>query len=76
MNKERRQRLQEAIGHLESASSIVEDVSMEEQLAHDNLPEQLQWTEKGEKMEEVISNLEEAVSLIDEATQIINDCEN
>ena len=61
---------------MESASGIVEDVTMEEQLAHDSLPEQLQWTERGEKMEEVISNLEEAVSLIDEATKIINDCEN
>ena len=76
MNKERRKKLQEAIGHLETASSIVEDVSMEEQFAHDNLPEQIQWTERGEKMEEVISNLEEAVSLIDEATQIVSTCEN
>ena len=72
MNEKRRKRLQEAIGHLEKASDIVQDCSMEEQEAYDNLPEVFQWNERGERMQEAVSTMEEAVSLIDEATRLVS----
>ena len=71
MNERRRKRLQEAIGHLEKASDIVQDCSMEEQEAYDNLPEVFQWNERGEKMQEAVSVMEEAVGLIDEAVGLV-----
>ena len=73
MNEKRRKRLREAVGHLEDALCIVQDVSLEEQLAHDNLPDVFQYGEQGERMEEVVSNLQEAESLIQEATQLVGE---
>ena len=72
MNDKRRKLLREALEHLELAAGLVMDVSMEEQMAHDNLPEQFQYNEQGEKMDEAIANLEEAGGLIDEASQLIS----
>ena len=73
MNEKRRKRLREAVGHLERASEIVQDCKDEEQEAHDGLPEPIQWSERGEKMEEAVSAMEEAISLIDEATEKVNE---
>jgi len=72
MNKQRRRDLRDALEQLERASAIVEMSADEEQSAHDNLPDELQWTERGERMEEVASELQEAVELIDQAVEIIN----
>ena len=70
MNKQRRQDLQAAIDHLEMASDLVQKSLDGEQMAFDNLPEQFQWDERGEAMEEAISCMEEAVGAIDEAIQV------
>lgn len=71
MNEKRRKSLREAIAHLERASSLVMDAGIAEQMAHDNLPDTLQYNERGERMEEVASTLEEAGGLIDEAIPLI-----
>lgn len=71
MNEKRRKCLRDALEHLETASGIVMDASLGEQMAYDNLPEEFQWSERGERMEAVASDLEEAGSLINEAIQII-----
>lgn len=73
MNEKRRKRLREAIGHLESASALVEQCATEEQTAYDALPEPIQWTERGEKMQSAVESMEEAVSLIDEATRLVDE---
>lgn len=73
MNEKRRKALREAVDHLDRASSIVQDCASDEQEAHDNLPETIQWTERGERMEEAISAMEEAVQLIDEASQLVSE---
>jgi hypothetical protein len=44
-------------------------IQEEEQMAFDSLPEDLQTSEKGEKMEEAVSQLEEAVSQIEDIVQ-------
>ena len=71
MNEKRRKSLREAIAHLQAASSIVMDAGIAEQMAHDNLPDTLQYNDRGERMEEVACNLEEAGGLIDEAIPLI-----
>lgn len=53
-------------GFIEAAKEGIEPLIEEEQEAYDNLTEGLQQAERGEKMQEGISDLESAVSSIDE----------
>ena len=66
MNAERRKRIEKAVGMIADARSILEDVTSDEQEAFDNMPESIQASERGEKMEEFIEILEEAVSALEE----------
>lgn len=59
MNKQRRASLKEAVELLERAKSIIEFVSEEEREAFDNLPEGIQYSERGEQMEEYADTLDE-----------------
>ena len=68
MNKERRKKLACVISKLQDNASILMAIQEEEQMAFDNLPEGLQTSEKGEKMEEAVSQLE-AVSQIEDIVQ-------
>lgn len=73
MNAKRRSELNRALGMLRSAHDIVETARDEEQYSYDNLPEQFQEGERGEAMEEAISNLEEAIDAIESAEQSITE---
>lgn len=59
MNKQRRASLKEAVELLEQAKSIIECVAEEEREAFDNLPEGIQYSERGEQMEEYADTLDE-----------------
>lgn len=54
------------------ASDIVSGCASDEQTAFDNLPESFQWTEDGERMEEVAADLEEAADLIMQSMEIVS----
>lgn len=82
MNKLRRKRIAVAIDNLEritnydlieSIKSEIEDILWEENDAYDNMPENLQYSIRGEESSEAIDNLQEAVDLLEEAIDIIND---
>lgn len=73
MNKQRRARLSEAHSLLGRAVSIVERAKDEEQDSFDNLPENLQSSERGEIMEEAIDELQTAIDSINDAMEHI-DC--
>lgn len=73
MNKQRRARLSEAHSLLGRAVSIVERAKDEEQDSFDNLPENLQSSERGELMEEAIDELQTAIDSISDAMEHI-DC--
>lgn len=80
MNKARRAELQTAINiilaaseELSKAKGILESARDEEQEYHDNLPENMQQGEKGEKAEAAVTELEAAVDKLD---TIINDLED
>jgi tetratricopeptide (TPR) repeat protein len=82
MNKSRRKRIAVAIDNLEritnydsieSIKSEIEDILWEEEDAYDNMPENLQYSIRGEESSEAIDNLQEAVDLLEEAIDIIND---
>ena len=58
MNADRRSRI-------EKAKVEIQDILDAEQSAFDNLPENFQQGEQGDKMQEVINSLEEAVSALE-----------
>jgi len=66
MNAQRRKRIQEALGLISEARIILEEALDGEQEAYDNMPESLQYSERGEGMADNISNLEEAIGSLEE----------
>ncbi len=67
MNNKRRDLLRLAISSLEQASEYISRALDQEQDCLDNMPENLQYSERYEKMENIISHLEESIESIDEA---------
>lgn len=65
MNKDRRKRIARAIDLINEAWEILEEVKDEEEEAYNNMPEGLQSSERGERMEQYIEILEEAVDNLD-----------
>jgi len=66
MNNDKRERIDKATALIEEARSIVEGVTQEESEAYENMPENLQYSERGELIQESINNLEYADSSFDE----------
>lgn len=67
MNKERRASLNKAIGLLQEAKDIVAQCRDEEQEFYDNMPENMQSGEKGEKATATADTLSEVDDLLDDA---------
>ena len=66
MNNRRREKLREAQTLLSTASNIVQNALDQEEDCFDNVPENLQDTDRTQKMEEAIESLEEAIEFISE----------
>ena len=73
MNKRRRERLNEAVQYLTKASSIVEGACDQEQDAMDNMPENLQDSDRHGSMESAVDALESASEKIDDAITLVRD---
>lgn len=73
MNKERRDRLSDVIASLEEAKDLLTDVQADEQEAFDNMPEGLQYSARGSKMQDFIDLMEEAGELIDDVCEFIDE---
>ena len=73
MNNQKRKELSKASALLEEAKGIIESVLEDEQDGFDNMTESLQQTERGQMMEEAISNMECAVDAVDEAISYVED---
>ena len=59
MNDLRRKRLKEAVELIEQSTAVIEEIKDEEQEALENLPENLQESERADNMQECIDSLEE-----------------
>lgn len=73
MNKARRKQLAEASALIAQEQGIIESVKDDEQEAHDNLPESIQYGEKGQQMEEYIDMLDEAYGQCDDLMSVIDE---
>ena len=73
MNARRRKELGRLNGEIEMIIADLEELRDQEQEAFDNLPESLQYSEKGEKMEEVINYLDDAIVSIEDTISNIQE---
>lgn len=71
MNKRKRALLQKAINALDVASEYINTVIEDEQESLDNMPDNLNESERYSCMEEAIEQLEEAIEHIDDAKENI-----
>lgn len=69
MNKDRRDRIEEAKDQIEDAINLIEEISGEEQDCLDNLPESLQYGTKGDKMTSAVNALDNSVSSLNKALE-------
>lgn len=66
MNKERRKTIREIMEQIEELKSSLEDCQWDEEEYRDNIPENLQGSERYEKADNAVSNIEDAVSNLEE----------
>lgn len=76
MNDKKRQKLSKAMSLLREAAGYVNDVKDDEDEALSNMPENLQYSDRYEKMEKAVDalesageSIESAIDNIDEATE-------
>lgn len=67
MNKTRRKKINDVIVLLTKIKDYVDDILDEEQDYYDNIPENLQGSEKAEASEDAIDVLNETYGLLEEA---------
>ena len=73
MNKARRKWLGDIIAQLTKKKDDLESVRDEEQEAYDNLPESIQYSERGDAMGEYVTDLDDAASSIDDVMSTLQD---
>ncbi|MBR3467403.1 MAG: hypothetical protein IKH15_09315 [Bacteroidales bacterium] len=73
MNRNRRKQLVKALGQAEELKDTIETLRNEEQECFDNLPESLQYSERGDTMQEIANSLDYAVSNLEEAIDNLNE---
>ena len=73
MNNQKREKLKLARGFLSKASDIVSSVLDDEQDCLDNMPENLQYSDRYERMEAAISKLEDGLNNIEAAEECLEE---
>ena len=73
MNKTRRQQLRKWLEDVETIKNELETICSDEQDYFDNMPENLQGSQRGSDSEEAIEQMEEAVSSIEDAISVIEE---
>lgn len=73
MNKNRRNKLKKSIIYIEMAQEIIKSVKDEEEFAYDNIPENLQNSNKACDMEDSIDSLDEIIDNINDVKTLLND---
>ena len=76
MNESRRASLRDAIAHLRNAESTIERVCDEEQDSMDNMPENLQSSDRYSAMEDAVDHLEDAIESVQEAANSLEQAMN
>ena len=64
MNKARRQKISNTIKTLQQVLDNLSSILLEEEIAHDSMPENLQYSIKGEESEEAINIISESIDIL------------
>ena len=72
MNKQRRKEIHDILSELQNIKSKLEMVQMNEEMAFDSMPENLQYSMRGEESQEAIDVMNSAVESLDEAIDQLN----
>ena len=72
MNNSRRLKLSALQGKLVEIKEYIEEIKTDEEMAFDNMPENLQGSQKGEESEEAIDYMDQAIDSIEEAIDSID----
>lgn len=73
MNKQRRNEIQDILSEIQNIKSKLEMVQMNEEIAFDNMPENLQYSMRGEESQEAIDSMSTAVDSLEEAICNLSD---
>ena len=73
MNKDRRARISALQEQLQDIMSALDEIRNEEQEAYYNLPESIQYGERGDTMADAIDNMDEAASLLEDIDSYLDD---
>ena len=73
MNKIRRAQVQKLIDMIDAVMFDLEDIQYDEESARDNIPENLQGTERYEKAEEACDNLDYAMTGLEEVRDYLEE---
>lgn len=71
MNKDRRERLRDITSYIDDAITDMEDIKDEEIDAYDSLPESLQDSSRGDKMQGYISEIDDMVDQLANISEAI-----
>lgn len=69
MNNQQRKRIQLLLNQLADIRAEIETIRDEEQGKYDNMPESFQQGEKGQRLEDIVSDLDNAVDESEAAEQ-------
>lgn len=75
MNNLRRKQIKEALSLIEEAYDLLTMAKDEEEMAFDNLLESLQYSERGDIMQDNITNLDNAITGLDDAKSALENIE-
>ena len=73
MKEARLETIKDCLAAIQDAHDTLDDVREEEEMAYDNMPEGLQYSERGDLMQEAIDNLEDAVGSLDDVISNLED---
>lgn len=73
MNSERRKKLEQTLDSLDTLVPALVELRDEEQAALDNLPEGLQISEKGERMQECIDAFDELIEALENTPGVLRE---
>ena len=76
MNKQKRKAIDEIVEQLRALYDQLETLQEEEQDCYDNMPESLQYSEKGEAMSAAVDQLDNAKSSVEEAIVVLDEVLN
>ena len=71
MNKERRNKIQQVIDNINSVREKLQEVLDDEQFAFDSMPENLQYSMRGEESQEAIDYMNEVIEYLDNAIETL-----